>query len=527
MSEQERHDASAALGSSRRRKAKRAAQRQWTQSDGQSHVSAVPDLETIASSDSGGSGSCDSPGRPHRTHLDHFTARLDDELDQYMLDLEARRMVLKVQEQGLAAFANSDYHEPVEHYVTFDDDTDDDPPAASDEYEKGLVTATKPFRREDTLKVNWDLLELRQYHETLEQERNVMKTTAKRRNPGPSRSPYWRSRNASANSQSDLGRLRRSTRPPMLGHDIDFPQSLSPEPAQFDVTHGPLRSSTCFLTEQMEASVRQLVSPNGMWGGLAQPTQYTRTQSGLWGGFCAGDETPSDTAESTTPDFAKAQDAGSGILHSYSVDLRNSLPTPDEDLPYKHTDHESSPRPIPARVRRSASDSDRSRAASPILSQPEISIDKATESNAELDAFIDAEYPDTFVTQVFNYLSLGYPSLARPFDSELSEVTHVPIAQLRTDDEIAASMARGYIRVGSDFESEGNAPSGAEFARWRALKLYIRDWARADLAALQQRRRGLESIAVADDGQPLHTSRLLGNPGELFGTAPRRGSWAW
>ncbi|KAJ9652312.1 hypothetical protein H2201_009228, partial [Coniosporium apollinis] len=61
---------------------------------------------------------------------------------------------------------------------------------------------------------------------------------------------------------------------------------------------------------------------------------------------------------------------------------------------------------------------------------------------------IDEEFDDGFITQVYNYLSLGYPSLARKFDEELSRISGTSITELRQDDALA--NARGYIRFGDD-----------------------------------------------------------------------------
>lgn len=59
----------------------------------------------------------------------------------------------------------------------------------------------------------------------------------------------------------------------------------------------------------------------------------------------------------------------------------------------------------------------------------------AAEQNRKLtDAEIEAEFTDEFCTQVYNYLSLGYPCMARPYDQELSRIAEVEIQSLRTGD---------------------------------------------------------------------------------------------
>ena len=121
-----------------------------------------------------------------------------------------------------------------------------------------------------------------------------------------------------------------------------------------------------------------------------------------------------------------------------------------------------------------------------------------------VEAALEAEYPDAFVTQVYNYLSLGYPSLARPFDEELSKISKIEVKELRADDELAKQSPRGYIRLGSDFEGGGgDGLTEQSCVRWKALKLYIREWARQE-----------------DQGM-IGSTELPGR-----GVGVRRGSWA-
>ncbi|ROT40465.1 hypothetical protein SODALDRAFT_306757 [Sodiomyces alkalinus F11] len=85
---------------------------------------------------------------------------------------------------------------------------------------------------------------------------------------------------------------------------------------------------------------------------------------------------------------------------------------------------------------------------------------------------IAAEFNDPFVTQVFNYLSLGCPATARAFDEELAKISRMSVEDLERDD--AAQMAAGHI-VEATPES---VPEESMNPRWRALKSYIHEWAR-------------------------------------------------
>ena len=124
---------------------------------------------------------------------------------------------------------------------------------------------------------------------------------------------------------------------------------------------------------------------------------------------------------------------------------------------------------------------------------------------------MEEEFDDGFVTQVYNYLSLGYPSLARKFDEELSRISNVPIEELRQDDDVAE--ARGYVKYGEE-ELDGlegmMGMEGGMCARWRALRGYVREWGRQSFV------RGI--------GGKIDGSEVAG-PARAWGLPARRGSW--
>jgi len=93
-----------------------------------------------------------------------------------------------------------------------------------------------------------------------------------------------------------------------------------------------------------------------------------------------------------------------------------------------------------------------------------------------IEQTITEEFGDDFVTQVYNYLSLGYPSMARPFDDELSKISKISVYELRQDDHLAQS--RGYIRLGKDGNLKNSEITEETCMRWRALRVYIQEWAR-------------------------------------------------
>jgi hypothetical protein len=91
------------------------------------------------------------------------------------------------------------------------------------------------------------------------------------------------------------------------------------------------------------------------------------------------------------------------------------------------------------------------------------------------EAAIEEEFSDSFVTQVYNYLSLGYPAVGRMFDEELSKISNIPVSELRQDDHLPS--ARGYIRLGEDRSPADNITEET-CMRWRALRTYVKVWAR-------------------------------------------------
>lgn len=115
---------------------------------------------------------------------------------------------------------------------------------------------------------------------------------------------------------------------------------------------------------------------------------------------------------------------------------------------------------------------------------------------------IESEFHDGFVTQVYNYLSLGYPALARKYDYELSKITRVPVENLRQDDQ--HTNAKGYVGAPEGTGCDLRGVQEGHCERWTALRLYVTEWAR------QQPRMDVSSAAANDD----------------WGARARKGSWA-
>lgn len=425
------------------------------------HSFRVPDLDPIESSESEAStppSPTESPPyRPDHSFMYKEATRRRESADGtsagYLLELAAKAAEKQLREQALAAFPNSDIHEPVAHYV--DRDTEGSEPSITEAKPQSEPKTEPPYTV-----INWELEAMRKYQAEQIAEKEKSKPTEHAK---PAFSPFGNpagfldaataSKFAKERKDPELERQRREARPPMLGQDIKFPRCESPEPSRFDPTQGcdAVRTAMCYLSEQSKAASEKGES---LWCGKGNGRQTSTTPSlwstansrassthGLWGGFCVngGDKSPRRPT---------------GLL------------TPNTEIP-----NPISPYPTPS--------------ASLLPPTPPASSSGTTfapsdfagiDEKLAVEQSIEEEFGDDFVTQVYNYLSLGYPSMARPFDAELSKISHIPISELRQDDHLAKS--RGYIRLGKDGNLKDSEITEETCMRWRALRIYIKEWAR-------------------------------------------------
>lgn len=420
------------------------------------HSFRVPSLEPIESSDSEATSSR-SPSTTPSASSDHsymykeatrMRESVDDRVSGYLLELAARAAEKQLHEQAMAAFPNDDYHEPVQHFIGRDSD--------------GSFTEEVKRTREGSFnEVNWELIAMQQHREKLEQQQETERERKKKREAelnkpdGPTNSPWGnaaslldsaRPRNVIGGYQKDgeLDRMRKGARPPMLGKDIKFPRCPSPEPARFDSTQGcdAARIAMCYLSEQSHAAEKG----EGLWcGGKSQPNKVPSLWSnassrppspgGLWAGCCVG--------SGITPPRGPT-----GLLTPHK-EIGNPLETP-------------CPTPAMSLL-----------PPTPPASHADFAC---IDERLAIEVTIEEEFGDDFVTQVYNYLSLGYPSIARNFDEELSKIAHIPVAELRQDDHLAKST--GYIRLGEDGNLVNAEITEESCTRWRALRIYVKEWAR-------------------------------------------------
>lgn len=432
----------------------------------------VPSLSTTPSAVSEEVGVQNRVRRIHKESHDET----HNEMSGYILSLAATAAKRQLQEQALAAFPNERHHQAVNHFAIDDDDdsngSDEDVTAATDQQ-----LDDPDFYQRRMSSAGWDLLEIQRHKEMREEQRRqqrLFKQQSQRQKSeyDPWSNPYDLSTlrisrlQVEQESNATLGggalrdvvevsKMRHAASPPMLGGDLRFPQSLSPQHTMMDPTQRPVRR------KRGKSVGIQSRSNSGLWTPSAASPMVSRknTESGrykfgsipsagLWGGLCQSAEYRNDPITST-PEKPKVQ-SGLTTPANERADPFSPAPTPIL-TPYYQL-------PItPA-----------------LLPEKDDHLD-GIDSVLQLEVTINEEYPDSFITQVYNYLSLGYPALARDYDLELSKISRVPVDDIqRGDDRVDY---KGHIGAP---ESEGwdETKCMEECGRWTALRLYIREWAR-------------------------------------------------
>ncbi|KAJ6004071.1 hypothetical protein N7499_000135 [Penicillium canescens] len=379
--------------------------------EGRTHSFRVPALPSIPSNSSEESdnsrshSACTSPlGPSNKMARDLHSSKLprescSEEFSEFLLSLAARSAQKQLREQALAAFPNEQVYEPVDHFAIDKDDGDSEEEGPTSLMEHHHIKS----RRQSSEDLSWELEYMRHHKEEAEMRLRAMMTSRKR--------------------ESSQNQKKNGSSPPMLGHDIVLPQSLSPEGTICEHSH---------IDTALSGGRDLCNNCEGLW--CAAPDRQGAKGAGLWMGTCCKDEKQGQEVPGLFPGIvtpmAQIDEAGVGVGLS---------PSPS----HIHLD----------RLTASPGNSGR-KPASP-------NIQKA----------IDAEFHDGFVTQIYNYLSLGYPCLARYYDYELSRISGITVEELRQDDLHAD--ARGYVAP------DNNDISGA-CTRWKALRLYIQEWARQE-----------------------------------------------
>ncbi|KHJ32254.1 hypothetical protein EV44_g6466 [Erysiphe necator] len=451
-------------------------------------------LESISSS---GSGSPSSPSKS-QSYQQFFSAQdiasesafqlsrnresCDERFSGYILALAAKSARKQLMEKALllAAYPNESDHQNVEHFYNreietpsgngspgvgdaMDIDIDDDTSDSSIKSRRAFVRR----RSSDSLYAIKEMQVHKDKHIKLRREQAAESRLEKFggfSTQGPFRTRVKKS-HASPNRdavEKELQKMRNVTSPPMLGAGLKFRKCSSPK-------------STKFETDQ-KIDLKLTRSKKG---------------GGLWGGYCVAEEPKSIECQDDkrsplihTPWSGKS--FGNLLEESMAEKMSNFI-----DVSARGTDDE-----------KNTTMNDR------ISKNPRLKSSVLTEKEN-----CSEEFDDKFVTQVYNYLSLGYPSLAWQFDEELSRISKIPVEELRRSDE---SDIKGHIGLRAMSFREDETPVQAvkiesqekdksqSCTRWRALKIYILEWSRQNPS--------LDQAALGPSA---------------WGVTARKGSWAF
>ena len=437
------------------------------------HSFRVPELSRIASSESEGPEDSKVPSlstspsakseetEPYR-HATRIRESVDDSSSGYLLSLAAKAAERQLREQVLAAYPNEHDYQPVDHFAV---DRDSD---GSDAEGVGMLNGPNHIKSAGNKRdseTGWDKPEVHQHRDRLKDQEIGLETAAqsglnRRRSV---RTPTEQNtiskaakRGQKSSDKQEWRAMRKAASPPMAGEDLQFPKCQSPRQTRLDVGSYPLAKKASGTTSPTKHS--------GLWtpgGG----TSRQGSGSGLWMGVCAA---------SVQTALLSPKPIQSGLL------------TPSEEREDPLTTQSVKPnQPLPP-------------------SPPSSLVGKANgiDTVLQLEQEIDREFSDTFVTQVYNYLSLGYPALARKYDDELSKITRISVEDLRRDDSEA--NAKGYVGAPEGSGDDVRGMQDGQCERWCALRKYVREWAR------QQPNMVSRNAAANDD----------------WGARARKGSWA-
>lgn len=439
----------------------------------ESNDSSIPSLSTSPSADSDETQTSRQKKKRKKKGRVRRESQ-DDQYSGYLLSLAAKAAERQLREQAMAAYPNEHLHEPVDHYAIDRDSEDSDVEAGVGSLGLGARRGEddrKPAGRRRDSAAGWDMAEMRKHQDKLEQQKRDQWATEQ---------PEYGRRRSVKKSTHDAGNVRRggeaagvppkeimgwqkdnemkpmrnAASPPMAGENLKFPKCQSPQATRMDVHQYP------GMKNYKGQESRQ---HSGLWtpGGGSSPQNSV---SGLWMGV---------NAAAVQATIVVPQALRSGLL----------TPTFEGGDPFSasgdHGSHQLPPSP------------------------PSSLEDHKIDNTLRRELSIEQELGDTFVTQVYNYLSLGYPSLARKFDEELSKITRVPVESLRKDDGMVNT--KGYVGApeGTGTDVRGVMEGDTKCERWCALRKYVREWGR------QQPEMGLGE--GADSG---------------WGARARKGSWA-
>lgn len=351
----------------------------------------------------------------------------------------------QLKEHALAAFPNEQVYQPVDHFAI---DMGEEQSAYDEPGLHKQRLDLKSNRRASSADLPSELEHLRRHKEEAGMNRRHYLTTRGGHVPCMTHQTTngfdeVAIRDEVRDKNRLLAKTRQAASPPMLGSDLAFPQSLTPETTMCEGFFGGDLSCP---------------APAGLWNHNAR-VHAQHDQGGLWNGTCKPDRHSTAHTEAllmglVTPRRGVENDAC----------LVSNYPHQSQAPSFEHPHH--------------------------------------TSQGSRVDLYHSDnsawEFNDRFVSQIYDYLSLGYPSVARYYDHELSKVSGLPIAALRADD--LKSEAKGHVGI---YSVKNESEESGACMRWLALRLYIQEWARWN-------------------PQMLEADRYH----EGWGVSERKGSWA-
>jgi hypothetical protein len=329
--------------------------------------------------------------------------------------------------------------------------------------------------------------------------------------------PFAAERDMSLERARQQHRLRLKSSPPMLGQDLTFRRCPSPKQTKLEPDHlwdvatgGTLEDHNRDPTEQ-----------HGLWRGYCYTTDQTEKLAPAERLVMITTPLPHTSLTGEKDPFAR--DFTGSVPATFSEE-----PTPLAGVTNRATGSVSVPGVVPEHRTKNQAPKGLHMLQNLQNLDEKLKKEKAA---ADLEEKIAAEFDDHFVSQVYNYLSLGYPATARQYDGELSKISRIGVDELEAGDEaimegVWGSHAHAHAGVDGNGNGvvNGNGSDGGEekkkvgatghimldseakdgvseedrCPRWKALKLYIYEWARQhpDLNAISpsawgvQERRG-------------------------------------
>ncbi|KAJ9152265.1 hypothetical protein NKR19_g4530 [Coniochaeta hoffmannii] len=312
---------------------------------------------------------------------------------------------------------------------------------------------------------------------------------------------YSQQRDPSLERLRNQHHVNRRNSPPMLGADLSFRRCPSPKHTKLEPDH---------LWDLEKGTTAE------------EPNRDHTGEQGLWRGYCYNPEGTTQLAGFDRPQMIQTPQPlltpGDPFARAFSMSEVNAAltDTADSGAPRLHNHSAYSTMSLEKKKRHEKKGIHMLQGLDERLAK-----EKAA---AELDERIAAEFDDQFVTQVYNYLSLGYPAMARAYDEELSKISKMPVEALEQDDDAimdslwGVGAGNGSVQIGDevserpepikkvkatghimlDSEEHDGVKEEDRCPRWKALKKYIHEWARQhpDLEAISplawgmQERRG-------------------------------------